>query len=688
MSTNKTPNYNLHSWVGTDYVKREEFNENFSTIDTTLKAANDAINTKAASTHTHTDATTGASGFMSAADKVKLNGVATGAEVNQNTFANVKVGATTIAADTKTDTLEIVAGTNVVLTPDDTLDRVTIGLSGSVETTTGSQAKATAAETAANTYTDGKVAAIVFPVTSVAGKTGAVTLAAGDVGAAPSSHVGTGGAAHADATTSVAGFMTAADKVKLNGIAAGAQTNQNAFSNIRVGATTVAADNATDTFEMVAGTNVVLTPDTTNDRVTIALSSAVETTAGAQSKADAAESRAKAASLPSTAARISTVDLNTFVTSGEFALGSSLTNAPAGFSFGTLFVSNSSSDRITQTAYAPGQGKTFIRYGTGTTVVWSPWVENETVDGSQAKVDTHAADAIKHITSAERSTWNGKASTAVATTSANGLMASTDKTKLDGIATGANNYTHPSTHPATMITEDSSRRFATDAEKSAWNAKASTAVATTSANGLMASTDKSKLDGIAVGATRVESDSFNGSIKVNGSSVGVYTHPATHSPSIIVQDASNRFVTDTEKSNWNAKASTAIATTGSNGLMSSVDKTKLEEMYENTVFMNITLQNGWTNYASYTNAQAAFIGKGMVMLRGWIIGGASGTVAFTLPAGMRPNKTWITITGGFQTAANIFRISVGSGGDGTITQISGTNIGLVSLDGIVFTTVT
>ena len=36
-----------------------------------------------------------------------------------------------------------------------------------------------------------------------------------------------------------------------------------------------------------------------------------------------------------------------------------------------------------------------------------------------------------------------KATKSVATTSANGLMSSADKTKLDGIATGANNYTHP-----------------------------------------------------------------------------------------------------------------------------------------------------------------------------------------------------------------------------------------------------
>jgi hypothetical protein len=45
------------------------------------------------------------------------------------------------------------------------------------------------------------------------------------------------------------------------------------------------------------------------------------------------------------------------------------------------------------------------------------------------------------------------------------------KTKLDGIATSANNYTHPSTHAASVITEDSTKRFVSDAEKAAWSAK-------------------------------------------------------------------------------------------------------------------------------------------------------------------------------------------------------------------------
>lgn len=46
-----------------------------------------------------------------------------------------------------------------------------------------------------------------------------------------------------------------------------------------------------------------------------------------------------------------------------------------------------------------------------------------------------------------------------------------EKTKLAGIATNANNYTHPSTHPASIINQDANNRFVTDTEKSTWNNK-------------------------------------------------------------------------------------------------------------------------------------------------------------------------------------------------------------------------
>lgn len=58
-----------------------------------------------------------------------------------------------------------------------------------------------------------------------------------------------------------------------------------------------------------------------------------------------------------------------------------------------------------------------------------------------------------------------KAPKDVATTSKEGLMSKADKSKLDGIASGANNYSHPTTHPASMIAEDSTHRFLTDVER-------------------------------------------------------------------------------------------------------------------------------------------------------------------------------------------------------------------------------
>ena len=129
----------------------------------------------------------------------------------------------------------------------------------------------------------------------------------------------------------------------------------------------------------------------------------------------------------------------------------------------------------------------------------------------------------------------GTQHSAVVAAGANGFMTGADKTKLDGVATGANNYVHPASHLPSIITQDASNRFFTD-------------------------TERTKLAGVATNAN-------------------LYVHPSTHAPSIITQDASNRFVTDAEKTTWNDKAGSTVATTSANGLMSSTDKTKLEEAY-------------------------------------------------------------------------------------------------------------
>lgn len=72
------------------------------------------------------------------------------------------------------------------------------------------------------------------------------------------------------ATDSVTGLMSYTDKSKLDNIQAGAEVNQNAFSGLKVGSTTIYADQKSDTLELIAGSNITLTPDDTNDTVTIA----------------------------------------------------------------------------------------------------------------------------------------------------------------------------------------------------------------------------------------------------------------------------------------------------------------------------------------------------------------------------------------------------------------------------------
>ena len=188
----------------------------------------------------------------------------------------------------------------------------------------------------------------------------------------------------------------------------------------------------------------------------------------------------------------------------------------------------------------------------------------ELVDGSPAALDT-----LKELSAALGNDPNF--ATTVATqigqkvdkVAGKGLSTedytSEEKAKLAGVAAGANNYQHPATHPATMIEQDASHRFVTDTEKTTWNGKASTAVVTQSANGLMSAADKKKLDGVAAGANN-------------------YQHPATHPASVIVQDSTHRFVTDTEKTTWTGKASTAVATQSANGLMSAADKKKLDDL--------------------------------------------------------------------------------------------------------------
>lgn len=64
--------------------------------------------------------------YMTSAERTKLGGITAGAQPNQNAFASVKVGDTTIAADTTGDTLTLEAGNGITLKADTANDKVTV----------------------------------------------------------------------------------------------------------------------------------------------------------------------------------------------------------------------------------------------------------------------------------------------------------------------------------------------------------------------------------------------------------------------------------------------------------------------------------------------------------------------------------------------------------------------------------
>lgn len=130
-----------------------------------------------------------------------------------------------------------------------------------------------------------------------------------------------------------------------------------------------------------------------------------------------------------------------------------------------------------------------------------------------------------------------KADKTVASTSANGLMSSTDKQKLDSVEENANHYVLPTATASVLggvkssttgttsgkdykvqINSDGTMKVNVPWTNTTYNA------ATTSANGLMSSADKTKLDGIATGANNytlpTASASTKGGIKI-GSGISV-----------------------------------------------------------------------------------------------------------------------------------------------------------------------
>ena len=163
-----------------------------SSAKSAATAVQTSLDTHVANTSAHVS-TTERTNWNAAYNHSTVAHAPSNAEKNQNAFSNIKVGSTTVAADTTTDTVEFV-GENITITPDATNDKITF--------------KVDAATTAAlGLVKSGST------VTSTSGLT-----ASPIIGGIPYYKNTT----YSNATTGTAGLMTAADKAKLDGIAEGA----------------------------------------------------------------------------------------------------------------------------------------------------------------------------------------------------------------------------------------------------------------------------------------------------------------------------------------------------------------------------------------------------------------------------------------------------------------------------------
>ena len=355
-------------------------------------------------------------------EKTKLGGIASGAEVNQNAFSNVgvKVGntTTTVAADAKTDTVTLIQGSNVTLTTDTTNDTITIAAK---DTTYSSKAAASGGSdvslvTTGEKYTwnnksnfSGSYNDLTNkPTIPSAAKNGTYTV---------KTLVGS-------TTTNVSDFT--------------------------------ANQSGTDDVTFVQGSNVTITPDATNRKITIAATDTKYTAATAAPGKVATSSAQGSSTNYARQDHTHGIDLATGDSNGQVkiagtnvsvkGLGSAAYTASSAYAASQQLASDANLNNIkTVGFYNAGGGNTITNKPSG--------VEHFGMEVIHYAAGDYYVQIVYNNSNSWRrrcdnNTWGSwvkdkltDTTYSAATTSAAGLMSSNDKTKLNGIATGATKVT-------------------------------------------------------------------------------------------------------------------------------------------------------------------------------------------------------------------------------------------------------
>jgi hypothetical protein len=306
---------------------------------------------------------------------------------------------------------------------------------------------------------------------------------------------------------------------------------------------------------------------------------AVRTALGAATSAAEAASDAAGAAAAAAAASISTSALVTSVGSpgsnsdvpSEAAVRTAISDAISGSGFGSGDVAGPASATAGHVAtFADDSGKVLSDGGAPNTLA----VANlgggaETVGGSGSNGSAATAARSDHTHAINAIT--------AASESAPGLMAAADKTKLDGIASGATALALANLGGgAETVGGSGGNGSATTAARSD-HTHAINAISevTESADGLMIAADKTKLDGIASGATALALANLGGGAETVGGSAGNGT--AT---------------TAARSDHVHAINAISAATESTAGLMAAADKTKLDGIASGATAINLANLGG------------------------------------------------------------------------------------------------
>ena len=335
------------------------------------------------------------------------------------------------------------------------------------------------------------------------------------------------------ATSSKAGLMSAADKAKLDGIATGANNytlptasstvlgGVKIGSNVNISSGVISVPAASGT---VAGVTVVYPAAKCT---TFTSDSGTVTPAAVKKAVDTfAITKAAGGTFSNDGATQGEQPSLTWKTWGENTpyIGYATDQSDGTF----ILASLKGTDYATGLAIGGGSGNLLWKGNKVAVVGDIPAVGNGTITIKQAGVSKGTFTTNQNgNTTIELTDSNTTYSNASTTTA--GLMSAADKAKLDGIATGANNFTYSlplassSTRGGVKIgftTSATNRNYAVQlsSEKMYVNVPwtdTTYSAATTTTAGLMSAADKTKLDGIATGANKITIDSAMSSTSTN-----------------------------------------------------------------------------------------------------------------------------------------------------------------------------